>query len=138
MAVKLEIVMPGEKLEFAGVKSVVLQTTDGEVGILPGHLPMLVLVDVGLLRVATADGPLCFVTGQGVARVIDDHVNILLHDLIAEGDIREEDALRSYENLSKGIAAQAWMGGTEGHEERLRELRFAEAQLALAGLKPPL
>lgn len=138
MALILEIVMPGGKLEFPGVKSIVLETTDGEVGILPGHLPMLALVDVGLLRVTTADGQQRFVTGQGVARVIDDRVNLLLHDLIAEGDIQEDDALRSYENLSKAIAAQAWMGSTESHQERLRELRFAEAQLTLAGLRPPL
>ncbi|MDP3850422.1 MAG: hypothetical protein Q8Q59_07970 [Luteolibacter sp.] len=44
MALKLEIVMPGGKLEFPGVKSIVLETTDGALGILPGHLPMLTLV----------------------------------------------------------------------------------------------
>ena len=67
MALKLEIVLPGAKIEIPDVRSVVYQSTTGEMGVLPGHLAALALVDVGVLRVTTGEGGRRFVTGQGLA-----------------------------------------------------------------------
>lgn len=133
MALGVEIIMPGEKVEFLHVKSVVFQSTVGQVGILPGHIPMLTLMDAGILHLTTADGSPRYVTGEGLAKISDDHVTLLVSDLIAETDIREDEALRSYESLSKAVNSLA----RAGMEDRMKELRFVEAQLVLLGVKPP-
>jgi len=133
MALTVEIVMPGEKVEFLQVMSVVFQSADGQIGILPGHVAMMCLMDVGLVDVATAEGRRRFVTGDGLARVTGDQVTFLVQELVAEEDIREDEVLRSHEKLSKAVNSLAGAG----RQERMKELHFVEAQLALLGVKPP-
>jgi F-type H+-transporting ATPase subunit epsilon len=137
MALTLEIVMPGWREEILHVKTVVFQTPEGEVGILPGHLPMISLVDIGVLSVTTADQQRRFVTGQGLAQITGNHVRLLLQDLIAENDIDEEAALRSLDAASKAVSLPDYAGFTAGREERMKEVRFAEAQLSLLGSRHP-
>lgn len=133
MALTVEIIMPGEKVEFLHVKSVVFESADGQVGILPGHIPLLGLMRAGVLHLTTDDGSPRFATSEGLARISGDRVTFLVNDLIAEADIREEDALRDYESLSKAVNSLA----VSGREERMKELNFAKARLDLLGLKPP-
>lgn len=134
MALKLEIVLPGGKIEIPDVRSVVFQSTTGEMGVLPGHLAALALVDVGVLRVTTGEGARRFVTGQGLANITENQVRLLLHDLVAEEDIDEDEALGNHTSLAKSVAAPNWTGTAEGRAELLRELRFYECQLELTGV----
>lgn len=133
MGLSVEIIMPGEKVEFLHVKSVVFQGAEGQVGILPGHIPLLSLMHAGVLHLTTEEGNPRFVTSEGLARISGDQVTFLVSDLIAEADIREDEALRSYESLSKAVNSLA----VSGKEERMKELQFAKAQLDLLGIKPP-
>lgn len=137
MALKLEIVMPGERVEIPHVKMMVFQTPDGEVGILPGHLAMICLVDIGLLSATTSNQQHRFVTGQGLAQITGNQVRLLLQDLIAENDIDEEAALRSLDAASKAVSFPDYAGMAAGREEWMREVRYAEAQLSLLGSRRP-
>lgn len=47
----LEIVTPERKFFSGEVEMVVLRTTDGEIGILKGHIPMVIAVDIGPIRI---------------------------------------------------------------------------------------
>ena len=104
MSIKLEIVTPEEKVYSETVDSVVLPTTSGEVGILPGHIPLITEISAGELAV-TKDGALdLLAVDQGFAEVIGDTVSVLTEAAIDIEDIdlksaeeaqkRAEDALR--------------------------------------------
>ncbi|MDP4094484.1 MAG: F0F1 ATP synthase subunit epsilon [Bacillota bacterium] len=47
----LEIVTPERKFFAEEVEEIVLRTPDGEMGILKGHVPMVVAVDIGPIRI---------------------------------------------------------------------------------------
>lgn len=131
MELTLEIVMPGETVELRHLRSVVFQTNDGEVGILPGHLPMICLVDVGLLCAIAGDREDWFVTGEGLARIANDRVSLLLQDLIAEHEIDEAAALHSLESAKMASTLPEFAAAPDIRADHLREIRRAEAQLAL-------
>lgn len=133
MTLTVEIIMPGEKVEFLHVKSVVFESVDGQVGILPGHIPLLSLMRAGILHLTTGDGSPRFATSEGLARISGDRVTFLVNNLIAEEDINVEEALRDYESLTKAVNSLA----VSGREERMKELEFAKARLDLLGLKTP-
>ena len=69
-----------EKLVFEGkVRSVVVPATDGEMGILPRHAPLLGALDSGELRIEEETGKKdrYFVQGGGFVEVVKDTVTIL-------------------------------------------------------------
>ena len=51
MPLTLEIVTPEAKVYSDTIDSVVIPTIEGEIGILPGHIPLLTQVEHGELRV---------------------------------------------------------------------------------------
>ncbi len=107
MPLTLEIVTPDARVYSDTIETVVIPTVEGEVGILPGHIPLLTQVEHGELRV-TKDGQtqLLAVSG-GFAEVEGDRVHILAEHAITEEKIDEaavEAALKRAEQEIKDAA----------------------------------
>jgi F-type H+-transporting ATPase subunit epsilon len=77
MPLQVEVVSPEEEL-FAGEAEFVLaRSVDGEIGILPGHTPILAQLVEYDIKVQTAEGDQTFPVGGGFMTVKDDRVIIL-------------------------------------------------------------
>lgn len=130
MPLSIEIVTPEDRVYNATVDSVVIPTVWGEIGVLPGHLPLLTQVADGELRV-TQDGQTkaLIVTG-GFAEIEGDRVKILAEFAINEAQIDEhavENALQRAEEALKGR-----QNLDPAEVERLEGLvRFSVAQLGV-------
>ncbi len=79
MAAQLKVaVISPERTIFEGeADQVVAPAWDGELGILCGHAPMLVLLGTGKLRVRTPAGEESFAVDGGFLQVVDDVVTVL-------------------------------------------------------------
>ncbi|GAA1659981.1 hypothetical protein GCM10009765_06700 [Fodinicola feengrottensis] len=68
-----------EEMIFSGEAEMVrARTTEGELGVLPGHIPLLgQLVDPGEVRIKTRDGEKVFTVHGGFLSVDSDGVSIL-------------------------------------------------------------
>jgi len=130
MPLKLEIVTPAARVYSDTIDTVVIPTLDGEIGILPGHIPLLTQVNDGELRV-TKDGKTeALVVGAGFAQILGDKVSVLAESAIEEAQIDEnavEEALRRAEDALRGKQS------LEAAEiERLEGIvRFSVAQLGV-------
>ena len=130
MPLALEIVTPTARVYSDTIDAVVIPTIDGEIGILPGHIPLLTVMDHGELRVTKDGKETALVIGGGFAQVTGDRVSILAENAIEEEKINEhavEEALKRAEDDLKKAE------GTDPAEvERLEGVvRFAVAQLGL-------
>ena len=77
-ALKVRIVAPDRVVYQGESSSVVAPAWDGQVGILPGHAPMIVLLGVGHLDVDhVGGGSERFHVAGGVLKVLDDQVTVL-------------------------------------------------------------
>ncbi len=128
MSLTLEIVTPEARVYSDTIDTVVVPTTDGEVGILPGHIPLLAQVDHGELRVTKGSETLILAVGGGFVQVADDKVAVLAENAITQEKIDEravEDAMKRAEDALRG------KDSLEPAEiERLEGLvRFSVAQL---------
>lgn len=66
-------------------KSVVARTTEGEIGILPGHEPVLAILGAGEVRVTPVDGPVVkAVAEEGFVSVNADVVTIVAREAALE------------------------------------------------------
>jgi F-type H+-transporting ATPase subunit epsilon len=130
MPLTLEIVTPEARVYSDTIDTVVLPTVDGEIGILPGHIPLLTQVADGELRVTKGDQTTWLAVSGGFAQVDGDKVSVLAEHAITEEKIDEaavEAALRRAE-LQLGEARQL----DPQEYEHLQELvRYSGVQLAI-------
>src|SRR3954462_15798818 len=104
MPLTLEIVTPEARVYSDTIDSVVIPTTEGEVGILPGHIPLLTQVEHGELRVTKGGQTHWLAVGGGFVEVEGDRVHVLAERAITEEKIDEkavEEALRRAETQLK-------------------------------------
>jgi F-type H+-transporting ATPase subunit epsilon len=117
-----------ERVVWEGQASIVIaRTTDGDVGILPGHAPLLGLLQGGTVQVRTVDGDfLVAAAPDGFISVANDRVSILAENAEMGHDIDLEEARRDLEQaLAAGTAGEA-----DADEVRLAEARVRAAETA--------
>lgn len=73
----LEIVTPDRKFFSGEVETVILKTPDGEIGVLKGHMPMVVAVAIGPIRILKDGDWLEAVLSEGFMEIMPDKTVIL-------------------------------------------------------------
>ncbi len=130
MPFTLEIVTPEARVYSDAIDSVVIPTTDGEIGILPGHIPLLTQVDHGELRVTQGGKTALLAVSGGFAQIVADKVSVLAESAIQEEKIDEHAAESAMQRAEEALRGQASLPPSE--VERLEGIvRFSIAQLAL-------
>jgi len=100
MPLTLEIVTPEAKVYSDTIDSVVIPTVEGEIGVLPGHIPLLTQVLHGELRVAKGSATQLLAVSGGFAQIEGDTVRVLAEHAISEEKIDEnavEEAMKRAE-----------------------------------------
>lgn len=90
MPLTLEIVTPEARVYSDTIDTVVIPTVEGEVGILPGHIPLLTQVEDGELRVTKGGVTQFLAVSGGFAEVESDTVRVLAEHAISEEKIDEK------------------------------------------------
>jgi F-type H+-transporting ATPase subunit epsilon len=118
--IKLEIVTPEAKVYSEDVEMVTLTGTDGEMGILPQHMPLMTLLVPGEI-VARKDGKNNYLAvGDGFVQVTGDRVAVLTDMAIGADSIDEAKAEEARQRAEARLA------------EKLNDEDAASASAALA------
>ncbi|WP_454765365.1 F0F1 ATP synthase subunit epsilon [Cupriavidus campinensis] len=129
MATILVDVVSAEASIFSGqAKFVALPGEAGELGILPGHTPLITRIQPGAVRIEKEDGSeeFVFVAG-GILEVQPQHVTVLADTAIRGGDLDEakaQAAKRAAEELMQNQGSDLDLARAQS------ELAVAAAQLA--------
>jgi F-type H+-transporting ATPase subunit epsilon len=75
------VISPSAAAFSGAATSIIAPAHDGELGILYGHAPMVVLLGEGLLRIRTDDGPRGFHVARGFLQVLDNTVAVLAEEV---------------------------------------------------------
>jgi F-type H+-transporting ATPase subunit epsilon len=128
MPLTLEIVTPEARVYSDTVDTVVIPTVEGEVGILPGHIPLVAQVGAGELRATKGGVTKLLVVGGGFAQVTGEKVSILADSAINEEKIDEHAVEDAMKRAEEALKAKDSIGAAE--IERLEGIvRFSVAQL---------
>jgi|SRR6516165_1894521 len=106
---KLEIVTPEEKAYSDDVDMVVIPGVEGELGVLPMHVPLMTQLLAGPLRILKDGKQSELVIGNGFAEVTQTSVSILTDMAIDEQAIDEvaaDEALKRAETALKDKSLQ--------------------------------
>ncbi|MDE0594959.1 MAG: ATP synthase F1 subunit epsilon [Roseibacillus sp.] len=123
MALTLDIVTP-EKKSFSGeVENVYLPGTEGELGILPGHVPLVTGINPGELRYSVNGQVEELAIGAGFVEVSQEKVTVLTDLAVTDAEIDEakvEEAMKRAEEALTQI----------GHSENTEEVAALQGAIA--------
>jgi F-type H+-transporting ATPase subunit epsilon len=109
-AIELIVVTPERQLLKETVVEVTIPGLDGELGVLPGHAPLMTELGVGELRYKTAANSgqaTALAIIQGFAEVLPDRVTVLAETAERAEEIDLSRAERALERAQKRIAQPA-------------------------------
>jgi len=130
MPLTLEIVTPEAKVYSDTIDSVVIPTVEGEIGVLPGHIPLLTQIEGGELRVTKGAVSTLLAISGGFAQIDGDRVRVLAEHAISEEKIDEhavEAALKRAEQELK----EAKTMDPQQYEHLQSMVRYSGVQLAV-------
>ncbi len=132
MPLTLEIVTPEARVYSDTVDTVVIPTVEGEIGVLPGHLPLLSQVADGELRVTKGATTERLVVGDGFVQVKGDRVSVLAEHAIEESAIDVAAAEKAMERAQAALREAKDTKIDPAEIERLESVvRFSIAQLGI-------
>jgi F-type H+-transporting ATPase subunit epsilon len=118
-AIRLEVVTPERRLVTEVVDEVILPGTEGYLGVLPGHAPLLTELSVGELTLRRGGVRSYLSVAWGFVEVLPDRVSVMAEVAERAEDIDVERARRAQERA---------LGRMRGRDS---EVDFKRAQVAL-------
>ena len=103
--IKLEIVTPEAKIFSDDVDMVTLTGTEGEMGILPQHMPLMTQLVAGEIIAQKGKDTIFLAVGDGFVQVTGDRVAILT-DMAIEADDIDEAKAEEARRLAEARLAQ--------------------------------
>ena len=128
----VSLVAADRKVWQGTAEMVIARTTEGDTGVLPGHQPILSILAPSVVTVrGTEEGSLEAVVSGGFLSVARDDVSILAESVLLPSEI---DVAAARDLAATARAAEDAAGAdAEAREQAQADLRFAEAQLRVAG-----
>jgi F-type H+-transporting ATPase subunit epsilon len=129
MPLTLEIVTPEARVYSDTIDTVMIPTVEGEIGVLPGHIPLITRVSSGELRVRKGGETSYLAVSGGFAQISGDKVSVLAESAIQADKIDENAAEAAMKRAQEGLRAQSL---EPAEIERLEGIvRFSVAQLGV-------
>ena len=128
--IQLDVVTPERRVLAEPVDMVTVPGLGGELGILPGHTPLISQLQTGVLTYMQEGKSYPLHVSGGFVEVRDDHVSVLADVAELPEEIDSARAKLSRDKLEKQL--NAWTGSEEELETAKTELDRSLVRLQLA------
>ncbi len=129
--IQLEVVTPERRVLEEAVDMVTVPGLGGELGILPGHTPLISQLQTGVLTYAQDGKSFPLHVSGGFVEVRDDHVAVLAEVAERPDEIDAGRAKLSREKFEKQL--NAWSGSEDELEIAKTEFERSVVRMQLAG-----
>ena len=90
--IRISLVTPEENIFEGWVDSIIVPAESGSLGILPGHVPIIAQLSVGIVKLGTEEGPRYFGIQRGYIEFLFNKANIL-SERVVETTYEERDQI---------------------------------------------
>jgi F-type H+-transporting ATPase subunit epsilon len=133
-----EIVTPTGRAFGGAVMEVTAPTLDGEIGVLPGHVPLLAAVRTGIVTAKMgADDDVKFAVAHGVFEIAHDKALLMAERFAKKEDVDIVTTRARFKEIDEELTA--WQGEQDDPRriELVEEEQWLGALLELIGDPPP-
>ena len=129
MPITLEIVTPDAKVFSEEVDQVIVPTSNGKIGVLPHHVPVIDKLVAGDLKVIKDGQTEYLAVGSGFIEVYSEKVSVLTDEAIQIGDRDESDIEEAVKRAQQALEEAKASNYNVAQIEKLEAAaRFAHAQ----------
>ena len=120
---QLEVVTPSRKMLEVAVESVTLPGSEGELGILPEHIPLVTTLHTGVLSYSSNGETRVLAVHLGYAQVEAGRVSVLV-ELAESADEIDVDRARSAETRARETLSGISVSGENWEAEQQRLTKY--------------
>ena len=132
MAISLKVLAPNKNVYEGQADEVILPSTTGQVGVLPGHISLVTALDIGVLRLRMNSQWKSIALMGGFAEIDSDEVIVLVNNAEIGSDINIQNA---EQDLKEAKIAISKFSESEKSPEKIKaisEVSKAEARIQAA------
>lgn len=129
MAILLKILAPNQNVYEGEAEEVILPSTTGQIGILPGHISLVTAIDIGVLRLRMNSQWKSIALMGGFAEVESDEVIVLVNSAEIGTDINIEKAENTLREAKSAISKFPENEKSPEKIKALNEISKAEARI---------
>jgi len=129
MSLTLRVLAPDPSVFDGNADEVILPSTTGQLGILPGHVSLLTALDFGVLRVREGNGWKAIALQGGFAEVDADEVTVLVNAAELGSSINAEAASKELDTATASLAKFEGQPSSTDKIKAQQELARARARV---------
>ena len=115
MAISLKVLAPNKNVYQGEAEEVILPSTTGQLGILPGHISLVTAIDIGVLRLRMNSQWKSIALMGGFAEIESDEVIVLVNNAEIGTEINVQNAEQELKDakLKSELENKAWITDNE-------------------------
>ena len=128
-SITLRVLAPDKNVFDGTAEEVILPSTTGQIGILPGHISLLTAIDVGVLRVRADGGWNSIALMGGFAEVDSDEVTFLVNNAELGSSIDGAAAETEFQAASTAVAGMEGQPASPEKVKAQQQMNMARARM---------
>ena len=129
MSISLKVLAPNQNVFEGEAEEVILPSTTGQLGILPGHISLVTAIDIGVLRLRSNSKWMSIALMGGFAEIESNEVTVLVNSAEIGSQI---DSKKAQEALNRARLEVTKFSETEKSPDKIKalsEVSKAEARI---------
>ena len=129
MTISLKVLAPNQNVFEGEAEEVILPSTTGQLGVLPGHISLVTAIDIGVLRLRINSKWVSIALMGGFAEIESDEVTVLVNNAEIGSEIDTQSAELA---LNKANEELSKLSDTEKSSEKIKvinEVSKAQARI---------
>ena len=132
MAISLKVLAPNQNVYEGEAQEVILPSTTGQIGVLPGHISLVTAIDIGVLRLRTNSKWMSIALMGGFAEIESDEVIVLVNNAEIGSEINLQNAEQDLKEAKLAVTKFADNEKSPEKIKALNEISKAEARIQAA------
>ena len=132
MAISLKVLAPNQNVYEGEAEEVILPSTTGQIGVLPGHISLVTAIDIGVLRLRMNSQWKSIALMGGFSEIESDEVIVLVNNAEIGSEINILDAEKDLKDAQQAVSKFSDNEKSPEKIKALNEVSKAEARIQAA------
>ena len=132
MTISLKVLAPNQNVYQGEAEEVILPSTTGQLGVLPGHISLVTAIDIGVLRLRTKSQWKSIALMGGFAEIESDEVIVLVNNAEIGSEINVQNAEKDLRDAKIAISKFPENDKSSEKIKALSQISKAEARIQAA------
>ena len=129
MSILLKVLAPNQNVYEGEAEEVILPSTTGQIGVLPGHISLVTAIDIGVLRLRLNSKWKSIALMGGFAEIESDEVIVLVNSAEVGSEINIQNAEETLKEAKLAISKFSENDKSPEKIKAFKEISKAEARI---------